>query len=428
MFLANLLVFLLTTLVYSIENCKLSPSDLTKKGFPTQEPYIFSEIYNIIELEESTGAKCLDGTNFKFYYTKGVGEGANKFMINWQAASFIGAEGIEIVESAYQKSFTVYGSSKDIGANGTSFNWTIPVGYFSNSEYYNPAYWNYNKFLILYCDGSLHHGYLEEPILHNKTNLYFRGSQNTLSVLEYAKKNLGLLNASEVILTGTSGGGLAALYWTTYLQNYYFKPDVKLFAFLDAGLFIDTYNEFAGCNLFRYYIQKLANLTNMTNSEVFKNCDFKKENNSDEFWKCLMPQYMYHSINIPVFIMNDQNDYSQLTSLNSLSCIAEGGAYSCNKTEKKIIARIREYFLDVIYDIIHEKPQWGIWARTCFEHTLAGTWAWYGNYTAFNAEMLTSRNLREALAHWYNGGELTKTNYEHYIDLIDWEHNPKCQF
>ena len=431
MVLANLLIFCSITLVYSsVENCKVSPSDLTKKSFPNQEPYNFSETYTIVELEQSTGARCLDGTNFKFLVSTGYGSGANKFMVGWQAASFAGAEGIEIIESAYQKSVTVYGSSRDIGDNGTTTESTIPNGYFSNSQEFNPAYYNYNKMFILYCDASLHQGYLEEPIFHQNTSLYFRGFQNTYSALEYANKNLGLINATEVILTGASGGGMSALYWTSYLETGYFKPNVKLFTFVDGGLFMDTFNDFAGCHLFRYYTQKLSNLTNSTNCPLFRNCIYNDGKNDSEYlWKCLVPQYMFHPIETPTFIMNDQYDYSQLTSLNSLVCIAQvGGAHQCNKEEKQIIVSYREYFLDVIYDIIKHKPQWGIWSRTCFEHSLAETWAWYGNFTSFNAELQVSKNAREALAHWYNDGNLKEKNYEHYIDLIDWEHNPICIF
>jgi len=420
-------IFFLFSLSLAVENCSLKVSELTKKGFPTQENLNFTEIYDIIELENTTEARCLDGTNFKFFYSKGSGSGANKWMVFWQAASFCGAEGIEIVESCYQKSVTVYGSSKDIGENGTKYVSNVPSGYFSNTKEFNPKFWNYNKIYIPYCDGSLHQGYLQEPILHNDTYLYFRGYQNTYSTLHHAKKYLGMNEAFEVVLTGTSSGALALFFWVPYIRENLFDKSVRMWAIFDAGLFLDTYNDEAHCFLFRYQLRMLANLTNSTNMTLFKNCSY---NNEDTIWKCFLPQYNFENVTVPVFIMNDQDDYSQLTSLNSIECIADGGAHNCKADDRQKIEKIREIFLRVIFKtMIPQKPHWGFWLRTCFEHTLAGTWAWYGhNYTAFNAELYVAWNVKDSLEYWYNNGEFREMNNAYFIDFIDWEHNPECTF
>ena len=410
------------------ENCTIQDSNLTKNGFPPQEFQDFVEFYNVMELHESTGAKCLDGSNYKFYWEAGHGNGSDKFVIFWQAASFCGSEGHYFKDSCLEKSPTRYGSSKELGTNNTRFRMNLPIGYFSHSQEENPLFWNYNKIYALYCDGTLFQGHLDEPMEYNNTKLYIRGRRNTMALLEWARDNLGILDASEVILTGTSGGGLSAMAWIAYLYHNFFTERTRILGIIDASLFMDTYNPRAGCHLYRYFIQNLVNFANMTNSFLYQNC--KYGNNPQEVWKCLLPQYMFESINAPLFLMNCEHDYSQLTSLNYITCITSGdGPKNCTNEDKMEITHIRETFLKMIFDsFIPQKNYWGFWLRTCFEHTLAGTWGWYGNITAFNPELGYSLNIKDALTYWYNNGSLRwDNNHARFIDLIDWEHNPLCR-
>ena len=419
------LLYFFLVKVFSVENCSLKVSELTKKAFPKQENIDFTEYYDIIELENITNAKCLDGSNYKFFFTQGHGSGTNKWMVFWQAAYFCGGEGMEIMESCYQRTWNKFGTSKNDGENGTKFAITEPLGYFSNNEIYNELFWNYNKIYLRYCDGSLHQGFLKDPILHSDTYLYFRGFQNTYAALQHAINYLGMDKAIEVVLTGTSSGGMALFFWAPYIKNIFFDENVKIWAINDAGLLLDLYNDEFDCYPLRYELQKLTNLTNSTNMPLFENCIY----NPDDIWKCLAPQYNYVNITVPVFIMQDQADYCQLTSINSIECVADGGPAHCKDDDRAKIDKIRMFFLKVIFtDMMPKKPQWGFWLRSCFEHTLAGTWAWYGhNYTAFNAEMYVSWNLKDSLAYWYNGGKFREINKAHFIDFIDWEHNPECE-
>ena len=418
--------FTIISFVVSFENCSIQYSYLTTKSFPNQENLNFTETFDIIELENTTEARCLDGSNFQFLFSKGHGSGVDRWIIFWEAASFCGADGLEIIESCYEKSLTEFGSSKNFGTNGTKHVINKPMGYFSNDKGYNPLFWNYNKIYIRYCDGSLHQGYLQDPILYNDSLLYFRGYQNTYETLQYSIKYLGLEKASELVLTGTSSGALAMFFWVPYIQENFFDRSVNILAISDAGLFLDLYNDAAGCYLFRYELQLLANLTNSTNMTLFKNC---KYNNVEEIWKCLTPEYNFINVTVPLWVMNDQTDYSQVTSLNSIFCVADGGPSHCQEEDRAKIENIRIVFLKLVLGkIIPQKPSWGFWLRSCFEHTLAGTWAWYGhNYTAFNAELYVAWNAKDGLDYWYNHGNFRQKNYAYFIDVIDWEHNPECQ-
>lgn len=408
------------------ENCTLTYKPEATKAFPILEPYSFNDSFTVIEIDNSTDALCLDGTNYKFWFHKGTGTGANKFMFNWIGSAFCGADGTDILSSCYQRSLTEYGSSDSYGDNGTLVFSGVSWGYFSSIQEFNPEFYNWNKVALQSCDGGNHQGFLREPVLYNNTNLWFRGFNNTMATIEYLRNHYDIFNASEIILGGGSSGGTAAYVWSNYLQDY-FPSTIKVMGMPDAGFFMDTYDPSSKCHLFRYFMQQLSILLENQKSILYRNCLFF---GTSEVWKCMIPQYILRDIGIPMFMINSQVDYEQLTNLGGVECIMEnGGPESCTSDDKKEIIKVREYFLKRIMEIKIEKPTWGFWMRTCFEHTYAFTWAWYGtSMNVYSAESKKSASLREALHEWYNGGEIKEYGNSAYIDLIDWEHNTLCHF
>ena len=139
-----------------------------------------------------------------------------------------------------------------------------------------------------------------------------------------------------------------------------------------------------------------------------------------------MIEYYYDMIEIPVFIIQSQNDYKQLTTLNGVSCIDEG-LITCDAEQYKLITRNREHILRNVLKIKKRFPKWGFWLRTCFEHTYHYTWGWYGqSMNVFSAETLNNSNVKDALYNWYDNLDRDDYVAPSYIDLIDWKHNPAC--
>lgn len=68
-----------------------------------------------------------------------------------------------------------------------------------------------------YCDGTGYQGYREDPINFNNIQLWFRGQKNAEILFNYAYNVLGLNQAKEVGITGSSAGGLATFYWVDAL-------------------------------------------------------------------------------------------------------------------------------------------------------------------------------------------------------------------
>jgi len=389
---------------------------------PAMVPYQFNESYEVIEISNSTGALCLDGSNFKFLFSHGKGSGSDKFMFFFQGAGYCGADGQEFLISCVSRTQTEYGSSSSWGDNGTTVYTNEALGYFSSNQTHNPKFWSWNKVVVKYCDGANFQGYLEDPVEYNGTKLWFRGFNNTLSVFEYARMHLGLFDASEVILTGTSSGGVAAMIWIQYLAAYYLPSSVKLVGLPDGGLFIDFYNELAGCYLFRHNNMVVSNFTNSKTLELFKTCKYY---NTSEIWKCFIPQYFYKQINSPLFIVNAIYDCEELATSYGIPCVVYG-ADTCTKEDRKKLVEFQEKFYQVILKIRKNKTRWGYWARGCFEHVYYNTWAWYGEtMNTFSAEVNEAQSFRRAFYDWYDNLDKNFT-MSTFLDLEDWLHSKNC--
>ncbi len=377
-----------------------------------------NDSYLVVELDPSTDAKCLDGTNVKLNFSRGIGSGQNKFLFFFLGGAFCGIDdATDYRSSCLNRSLGYLGSNKFMPPNNTVMIITEPEGYFSNSEFYNPKFWNWNKIGINYCDGSNHQGYLKDPILVNGTELWFRGYNNTKAAFEWARKKLGLFEAEEIIIAGESAGAQAVYMWSSYLQDY-FPKNIKFYAIPEAGFFLDIYNVYSRCNLFGYYIQQQALITNSGQTDLFRRCPFYK---TKDDWKCLIPQYIVDTIDIPLFIINSQNDYESLNTHMGIRCVTNGSA-TCLDYDKKLIHEYRQQFLLQILNIKKKHPRWGFWLRSCIDHIYWKNYGWYSDeMKVFNAETNESKILMDALHSWYEGLKEEKNKYNTFIDLPSWE-------
>ena len=416
-----LFIFFLCLLHFSFqtEQCKPIPTPFLLPS--TDVPYNITENFLVIEVDPSTGARCLDGSNYKFLFSPGAGPGANKFVIEFDGGGFCGVDGLDFFESCVQRSQAFMGSSNFLPSNGSWSQITDRLlGYLSNSKPHNPYFYNWNKIQIKYCDGSNHQGHKEDPYDINGTKLYFRGYKNVLAVLHYAKEHLGLFTAKEVLLAGSSAGAQAFLQWANYIRQT-LPCSVKVSGLSDSGLFLDVYNRQDKCNFFLFANQKVAEYTDSVSLPLFEWCKYR----DTEVWKCMMPEYVIMEINIPVFLANSQTDNSPLMTQVGVDCISMG--YPCTDDQLNVILDYKARVMDIISKIRQLKPDWGYWIHGCYEHILITTWGWYG--AQYNIGWDNNKNktisYRAALTYWYNyGGE--KKRDAHFIDPLDYRTNPKC--
>jgi len=141
-----------------------------------------------------------------------------------------------------------------------------------------------------YCDGAGHQGYRKEPIEYNGSKLYFRGHNITKAQLSSLDKNYKLLSeASEIVVTGQSAGGLATFMWSNYVGSRAPKT-AKVWAIPDSGIFLNSEN-------YPYHKQdykiKFFNLMEISNKEVDPPTEECVLANSVEKWRCMFAEYLY---------------------------------------------------------------------------------------------------------------------------------------
>ena len=259
------------------------------------------EYIPIIELDDSYNAKCLDGSNYRFNFIQGNGEGKNKFFLYLEGGGWCGQEtlGDNFVQSCYERSKTSLGSK--IGfINSLVISRLVRL--LSSKEKYNPNFYNWNKAFVRYCDGSSFISDRKYEI--NGSKVYMYGKNNLLGVLNYLKYNYNFTNADSVILSGFSAGSFSALIYANYIETLTTKKN-NTFIISDSGFFYDLDEKKLKVNrLVQKAYEYSINHTEIVNLFNYY-CD--KEYIEKEPWKCLSGEYFIYNVKVP--ILSFQNVY-----------------------------------------------------------------------------------------------------------------------
>ena len=165
-------------------------------------------------LPSSTGALCLDGSPYGFYFVPST-TGSKSWTISIQGGGWCYNETL-----CYARSKTHLGSSKLFPKKASCGCLNV------NKE--NEIERDCNCIYMPYGDGASFSGFRKDPwpvMEDNKKvgELHFRGFTNMVETLSYAFEKLGLAAAENVILTGGSAGGLS-----TFLHSDYVAERLKL--------------------------------------------------------------------------------------------------------------------------------------------------------------------------------------------------------
>lgn len=82
----------------------------------------------------------------------------------------------------------------------------------SESADLNPAFYNWNKVFVKYCDGAIYQG-SAEPIPYGEGFVYFRGYDNMKAIFDDLITRRSMGNSDIVVLSGGSAGGIGAFVW-----------------------------------------------------------------------------------------------------------------------------------------------------------------------------------------------------------------------
>jgi hypothetical protein len=177
----------------------------------------------------------------------------------------------------------------------------------------NPDFYTWNKVFMHYCDGASF-GSGRVDAYQGK---WYRGRNNFNAVISYLQFTLGMNNATEVILSGGSAGGLAVFYNLDHLATL-LQPTTRLTGFPDAGFFLDGANAESGAHNYRNSFIGADPLWNVTGSGG-TNLACLADQKAGEEWKCLMAPYIAPYIKTPIFVMNSAYDAWQASCCIGIS-------------------------------------------------------------------------------------------------------------
>jgi hypothetical protein len=74
-------------------------------------------------------------------------------------------------------------------------------------------FYNWNRVFFIYCDGTGHQGYIENPLTLHDTKIYFRGHNITKAHFNFVFNLLPPSLTDTFVVYGGSAGGLATYTW-----------------------------------------------------------------------------------------------------------------------------------------------------------------------------------------------------------------------
>lgn len=327
-------------------------------------------------------------------------------------------------ESCYSRSQSITGSSKNWSPWLSTFWLPEGAGFYGlmDANATNPfGSWS---LWIAYCDGSSFTSDADQPIVYNNTNLYMRGRAILDATLDELETAFGFLSqASEVIISGTSAGGMATYLHTSYIKSR-LSAGTRVVAMPDAGFFLDHP---AYTNGVRQWYNSVAtaiqpSFWNSTLQAAGARClaDLAPKGRAAA---CYLPQYIYPYLTDidGVFILQSLYDTAQLGICYSMGC----NLYTtCNASE---VAAIDQYHTDLLTNITAVVQPFaqrdGYFLTSCYQHEEScRARDWYGitiggqtaNSTFYNwyAHGVNSNSVRVDVA-WPGDSSCAPQGFDH---------------
>jgi len=448
---ARCLTFLLT-IVVTIRHVLAKPDTESEETTDTTEAILGSRDWTLTLFDDGKypNTQCLDGTPAGYWFSKGSGDSLNKYVIHHQGGGWC----VSSYDCTWRAKHSLLGSSKDwrrkvtCPAGGPYDPEDVPndatpdlrkprgasvpchgdgsgmQGLLSYNSIVNPLTYNWNKVYVPYCDGGSHLGDVEDPVPVStgfyKGNLHFRGRAIIDSVYDSLIGSQGMNKATDVIISGSSAGGLTVILHVDRISamirdRSIGKSTPRVVGVADAGIFLDI-PSYDGQQMMRdvQNFKEIYTLQNVKNS-LNQNCLSIMAD--DMKWKCMLPQYIIGLLKTPMFFVQSITDTFQWQNVFNLKC-KEG---TCKSDEIKYLKDVRKMFYRYIHD--DDRKYDGYWVTKCLQHTIVD------RIDLWNDVLVNGKRLGESLIDWYNNFENTAMSSNWRSFDAAWEsRDMMCQF
>lgn len=351
------------------------------------------------------GAVCLDGSPAGYYFRRGSGTNASRFLV-----SLVGTGWCTSLLDCEERARTAIGSSKTWDTEVSGY------GIANQSTAHNPTFSGWTVAYVNSCDGAFFLGAAPSAA----SGLHFRGRYILDAVIADLVRREGLGRAAALLLTGDSSGGLAtALSIDRIASMLPGVPDVR--ALVDAGFFLD----------------RPRNGGDRASLETIMALAAVNVSGCGGGWECASLPHALPSIASPLFLTQSLYDYAQLGSDGeALGCTPPGTANTssqkqCGADAMKRFWAYGEAMTSQLAAAIGgaSVQQRGVFAVACIAHSLTE----YGRYLDGGELALwdnpewevpgsSGRTVARAISDWYLGREEAR-----HIDGSAWPtSNPAC--
>ena len=348
-------------------------------------------------------AKCIDGSNYKFLLSKGKNNGKKSFYIHFEMGGFCGDDNYSPDNSNAPLVSCLERTKTSLGSNKFSFIYryfNIYISRFLTScKLFNPMFYNWNKIYIKYCDGSLHLGNVEQPIIYNNTKLYIRGEENVKFVLSYLIENTDFKNAENVLTVGSSAGGIASVFYSKYIKSILSKKtNYKVIS--DSGYFLESNYSlpYKNKNVLRDMLTKLKN-----SFHISKTKSMSLYGTNLDFVNSCFPKTYINTFNKDfdiLFLTSAYDSWALKRVLISTCFFKKNFIDDCSLKEKEIFTKYSNDFIEEISKIILNDKEKKITAfvNNGFFHTYL-TFSWSLNSKKYG---IGGYSVQQFIKDWYN--------------------------
>lgn len=381
---------------------------------------------------QTAGAKCLDGSDFGFYFAPALVDRS----LNWQIM-FEGGAWCTEEEECVARSHTWLGSSKFW--NSTYSKHELE-GIMSDDCGVNPDFCNFNRVLVPNCDGTSFTGNVHQPVEAKDADgtprkLYFRGLQ-ILDAVFHTLFTMGLQTAHTVMITGFSSGGLAALVHADYIHEKLKLnlPDLKKFRAVPlSGLFLE-HTDLVGIT--KMYGEHLGNMVHLANSTSAMDRDCAAEFGPFSSYKCIYATNAFSHVKVPTFLVNPGIDEWQVVlqvksvedETAMFKCMRSDGFKDCDSEQ---LNRMRAFHLDIesqLRSLLHSSGN-GAFLHSCPSHINAI------DDVQWTSLKVRNLSMQQAVGDWWNTDlenvkvpSLMFSTFDcHLSETAPYVCNPTCQ-
>ena len=372
-----------------------------------------SLVYADADAVAARGAACLDGTRPAFYLWPGAEP--TKFVLFLEGGGWCFTE-----KDCLKRSKGGLGSSA--GYHPTMAD---AGGIMSANATQNPHFSNWTKAFLKYCDGSSMSGARVGASNASGAPLHYRGRANLDAVLDtLAQHGSGGMGATtEVVLSGGSAGGLAAILHLDHVASR-MPAGARVVGLPDAGYFADLPNT-AGAHVYRGLFQGADPVWNATaGGGTHAAC--LASTPAAQQWQCLMAQYVVAKTATPLFVMNAAIDVYQVQNTLQVGCVPK----TCSAEQ---LAQMETYRTDFVTSALAPalaNPANGAWVDSCIMHEQNVYYCSGGmpgrnvyNCQGWQEEQVNGVTPQQAFLRWYMGAG------DHFtIDSASWPSNPTCSW